>query len=107
MQEPERALAMYRDAMELGSLNAAIFERIARTHAAMHHYRRAIAEYAKAARLRPEDSGLRLAKIDLFITTGDLQRASAEANACEALLQVRNFSIRHPTNRANKSRVCV
>ena len=95
MQEPERALAMYRDAMELGSLTAAIFERIARTHAAMHHYRRAIAEYAKAARLRPDDSSLRLAKIDLFITTGDLQRASAEVDACASLLQVRTRLCMH------------
>jgi predicted TPR repeat methyltransferase len=79
---------MYRDALELGSLSAAIFERIARTHAAMHHYRQAISEYAKAARLRPEDPSLRLAKIDLFITTGNLQRASMEVDACDSILQV-------------------
>jgi predicted TPR repeat methyltransferase len=79
---------MYKNAMDLGSLSAAIFERIARTHKAMHHYRRAVAEYAKASRLRPDDSSLRLAKIDLFITIGDLQRASVEVEACELLLQV-------------------
>lgn len=80
---------MYRDAMNLGTLSAGIFERIASTHAAMHHYRQAISEYAKASRLRPEDSSLRIAKIGMFITTGDFQRASAEVDACELLLQVR------------------
>jgi tetratricopeptide (TPR) repeat protein len=80
---------MYQEAQQLGSLSAAIFAKLARAYAAMHRYRLAISEYAKAVRLQPDDTDIRLCKVDLLLRVRDLSRASADLDECESFAQVR------------------
>lgn len=88
VQEPERAVAMYEEALQLGAPSSALFAKLARTYAAMHHYKRALAEYAKASRLQPSDPALRLEKVAMLLRMRDTDRASAELDACATLLDV-------------------
>lgn len=88
LQEPERAVAMYQEALQLGAPSAALFTRLARTFAAMHHYKKALAEYAKAVRLQPSDTALRLEKVDMFLRMRDSERAGGDLDACANLLSV-------------------
>lgn len=90
-QEPERAVEMYQEALQLGAPSSALFAKLARTYAAMHHYKRSLAEYAKAVRLQPGDTALRLEKSDMFLRMRDTDRAAAELDACGALLAVRGL----------------
>eukprot|EP00892_Ulva_mutabilis_P009788 jgi/Ulvmu1/7181/UM034_0090.1 len=87
IQEPERAVAMYQEALQLGAPSSALYAKLARTYAAMHHYKRALAESAKAVRLQPADPALRLEKTDMLLRMCDGGRATAELDACAALLQ--------------------
>lgn len=79
---------MYEEALQLGAPTSALFAKLARTYAGMHHYKRALAEYAKAARLQPGDPALLLEKVAMLLRMRDTDRAAAELDACAALLTV-------------------
>jgi tetratricopeptide (TPR) repeat protein len=89
VQEPERALKMYEDAKELSGSIPEIHSKTAAAYTAMHLYRQALSEHARASRLRPGDIGLRFAKIDLLLRVREADRAAADLDECAAQLQVR------------------
>lgn len=79
---------MYEEALQLGAPSSALFAKLARTFAAMHHYKRALAEFAKAVRLQPGNAALRLEKVDMLLRMRDADRAAAELDSCAELLTV-------------------
>lgn len=93
MQEPERALQMYTDALPLAPHTAALFDKLGAAHAASHAFRAAAAEYGKAVRLEPADSQLRLRKVDMLLRLRDVEHAVVELDECDAVAEVRSCAI--------------
>lgn len=80
---------MFEAALSLAPHTAAIFAKLGATFAAMHRFKQAASEYGKAARLEPENVGLRLQKVAMFVRMRAIEQAHAELDDCEDYLQAR------------------
>ena len=88
MQEPDRALQMYQDALPLAPHSAALFEKLGNAQTAAHSFRAAAAEFGKAVRLAPGDGALRLKKVSVLLRLRAHELAAAELDECDAVTEV-------------------